>query len=162
MKKQILTFIASGAMAAGMAFAQAAPAAPAPGTQSSTTTRGTHRNFVKQRRARIAQELNLTAAQKAQAKTIFSQARETAKPVREQLMTNRRALRAAVKADNSSEIQKFATVQGTLIGKISTIHSEAAAKFYQVLTPEQRAKSDQLHAQFRQRMHERFSQKSNG
>jgi Spy/CpxP family protein refolding chaperone len=147
-------------MAAGMAFAQATPAAPAPGTQSSTS-QGAHRNFARQRRARFERQLNLTDAQKAQAKTIFSQARETAKPVREELRTNRQALRAAVKADNSSEIQKLSAVRGNLMGKMMAIHTEAAAKFYQVLTPEQRAKADQLHAQFRQR-HGRFSQKSVG
>jgi Spy/CpxP family protein refolding chaperone len=160
MKKQILTFIASGAMAAGLAFAQGAPAAPAPGTQSAPA-QGAHRNYMKQRRARFEQQLNLTDYQKAQAKTIFSQARDTAKPVREQLKANRQALRAAVKADNSSEIQKLASTEGNLMGKMVAIHTEAAAKFYQVLTPEQRAKAEQLHAQFRQR-HERFSQKNVG
>lgn len=161
MKKQILTFMATGAMAAGMAFAQSTPATSAPGTQSAPT-QGTHRNFMKQRRERMAQQLNLSDAQRAQAKTIFSQARETAKPVREQLKANREALRAAVKADNRSEIQKLSAVRGNLMGKMMAIHSEAAAKFYQTLTPEQRAKADQLHAQFRQRMHQRFSQKSIG
>src|SRR5215469_7149182 len=95
MKKQILTFIATGAMAAGMAFAQTTPSAPVQGSQSATAQRP-HNNLMKQRRARMAERLNLTDAQKAQAKTIFSQARETAKPVRMELRNNRQALRAAV------------------------------------------------------------------
>ena len=95
----------------------------------------------------------------AQAKTIFGQARETAKPIREELKANREAMRAAVKADNKSQIEQLAKVRGNLMGKMTAIRTEAAAKFYQVLTPEQRAKAEQLHQQAR--MHERLSQRSN-
>jgi Spy/CpxP family protein refolding chaperone len=158
MKRQFLTLIASGALAAGMALAQA-PATPAPGAPAGTTQHA-HRNFRQQRRARFEQQLNLTDAQKAQAKTIFGQARETSKPVREQLKANRQALRAAVKADNRSEIEKLSTARGSLMGKMMAIHSEASAKFYQMLTPEQRAKAEQLHAQFRERVREHRNQKS--
>ena len=110
----------------------------------------------------MEQQLNLSDAQKAQAKTIFGQARETAKPVREELKANGQAMRAAVKADNAREIEKLSAVRGSLMGKMVAIRDEAAAKFYQVLTPEQRAKAEQLHAQFRQRVREHRSLKSVG
>jgi Spy/CpxP family protein refolding chaperone len=161
MKHQLIKFVATGALAAGMAFAQSAPATPAPNGQSSAVQKGRH-NFARNHWAKISQELNLTDAQKAQAKTIFGQARETAKPVREELKANREALRAAVKADRRSEIAKLSTERGNLMGKMLAVRTEAAAKFYQVLTPEQRAKADQLHQQFRQRTHERFNQRNAG
>ena len=110
--------------------------------------------------ARISQALNLTDAQKAQAKTIFGQARETAKPVRDQLKGNRQALTAAVKSDNRSDIERLSTARGRLMGKMVAIRTEASAKFYQMLTPDQRAKADQLHAQFRERLREHRNQKS--
>jgi Spy/CpxP family protein refolding chaperone len=165
MRKQFIQFIATGALAAGMAFAQASPAAPAPNGQYHTTpgtTQGQHQSFMQQRLARLSRELNLTDTQKAQARTIFGQARETAKPVREQLMQNRQALRAAVKANNSAEIEQLATARGNLMGKMLAIHSEAAAKFYQTLSPEQRVKADQLHQQFRERIHNWHSQPNIG
>jgi periplasmic protein CpxP/Spy len=161
MRKQFIQFLTAGALAAGMAFAQATPQAPAPNAQSGAT-QGLRRNFIQRHMARISRELNLTDAQKAQARTIFGQARETAKPVRDQLRQNREALRAAVKAGQSAEIDQLSAARGNLMGKMLAIHSEAAAKFYQTLTPEQRAKADQLHQQFRQRIQNRHSQPSVG
>jgi Spy/CpxP family protein refolding chaperone len=161
MKTQFVKFLATGALAAGMAFAQTGPATPAPGVQSGRSQEA-RRNFAKEHLARISQELNLTDTQKTQAKEIFNRARETAKPVREQLKENRQALEAAVKADNKGQIEQLSTARGNLMGKMMAIHSEAAAKFYQTLSPEQRVKADQLHAQARERMHNRFRQHSNG
>ena len=160
MKNQLIKFVATGALAAGMAFAQSAPVTSAPNVAPGTT-HNARNHFRRNHFAKISQELNLTDGQKAQAKTIFGQARETAKPIREELKANRQAMRAAVKADNKSQIEQLAKVRGNLMGKMMAIRTEAAAKFYQVLTPEQRAKAEQLHQQARARMHERLSQRSN-
>jgi periplasmic protein CpxP/Spy len=158
MKRQFLTLLASGALAAGMVFAQAS-ATPAPGAPAGTTQHA-HRNFMQRHLARISQELNLSDTQKAQAKMIFGQARDTAKPVRDQLKANRQALTAAVKADNRSDIERLSATRGNLMGKMVAIRTEASAKFYQMLTPEQRTKADQLHAQFRERLREHRNQKA--
>jgi Spy/CpxP family protein refolding chaperone len=158
--KNVMQFAAIGALAAGMALAQA-PASPPSGSPQAGVHNGV-RSRIQQQRAKIAQELNLTDAQRQQAKTIFQQARETAKPVREQLRANRQALAAAVKADQSAEIQQLATARGNLMGQMTAIRAEASAKFYHTLTPEQRAKADQMHSQFRQQMRERGNQRSNG
>jgi Spy/CpxP family protein refolding chaperone len=102
---------------------------------------------------RVAQALNLTNSQKEQARTIYQHARETAQPIREEVKQNREKLSAVAKASNSEgDIQKLAQEQGRLLGKLIAIHTEASAKFYQLLTPEQRVKADQMHEQFRQRM----------
>ena len=63
---------------------------------------------------------------------------------------------AAVKADQGPEIRRLARVRGELVGKMTAVRSEAAAKFYATLTPEQRVKADQMRQQFRQRRQERF------
>ena len=102
----------------------------------------------------VAQVLNLTDSQKEQARTIFQQARQSAEPIRQELRQNREKLSAAAKVSNSEgDIQKLANEQGRLLGKLIAIRTEASAKFYQMLTPEQRVKADQMHEQFRQRMH---------
>jgi Spy/CpxP family protein refolding chaperone len=160
MKTQFVKFFAVGALAAGMAFAQT-NASPAPGAQNGTAHQA-HRNFRERHLARIYRDLNLTDAQKTQATAIFDHARDSAMPVRAQLKQNRQALRAAVKADQTGKIDQLATLQGNLMGKMVAIHSEASAKFYQMLTPEQRVKDDLLHQQFRERQHERFNRRSEG
>jgi len=131
------------ALAAGMAIAQ--PATPAQG--------GGH----KAARHRMFQALDLSDAQKQQAKQIFQQARETAQPVAKQLRENREALQAAVKANNLSQIQTLSAQAGPLQAQLLAIRSEAMAKFYATLTPEQRTKADQIQARVRQRMQKRKS-----
>lgn len=164
MKPNFMKFALGAAMAAGMAFAQtpATPATPAnPGNQAVTGHFGRHHRFARQK---MAQALNLTDAQKAQAKTIFQQARESAKPLRDQLKQNREALAQAVKANDVAQIQQLSTEQGNLRGKVTAIRAEAMAKVYQTLTPEQRTKADQLHQKMQERMKqrsERMSQRRN-
>jgi Spy/CpxP family protein refolding chaperone len=102
---------------------------------------------------RVAQALNLTAAQKQQAQTIFQQAQLSAQPIRQELKQNREKLSAAAKMSNSeADIQNLATERGRLLGKLIAIRTEASAKFYQLLTPEQRVKDEQLHQQLREKM----------
>jgi Spy/CpxP family protein refolding chaperone len=133
--KRTITIFATAALAAGMALAQTA--AP-------------HHNYRAAGRQRMMQALNLTDAQKAQAKSIFDQARQSTAPLRAELKQDREALRAAVKADDTAQIGKLSSKEGQVIGKLMTVRTEAMAKFYQQLTPEQRAKADQLHQQWRQ------------
>lgn len=154
MKNNLIRFATVAAMAAGMAFAQA-PAKPA---QAPTA------NHV-QRRARfhqrMMQALKLTPAQHQEAKAIFQQARETAKPVREELRQNRQALAAAVKADDTTRIHTLSAKQADLRGKLIEVRSDAMAKFYAKLSPEQRAKAEQLHQQMRQRRQQRKAERTN-
>jgi Spy/CpxP family protein refolding chaperone len=139
-------------------FAQAQPTQPAqPGAN--------HKTFAARRtqmRQRLMQALNLTPAQKEQARTIFQGARQSAKPVRDQLRENRTAMAAAVKADNTQQIQQLAAKRGELVSQMATVRANAMAKFYQTLTPEQRAKADRIHQAIRQRMQQRAAQRHNG
>jgi protein CpxP len=110
-------------------------------------------------RRQMMQGLNLTDAQKEQAKAIFQQSRQTAQPVAEQLRQNRQPLADAVKANNVGQIQALAAQQGTLHGQLLAIRSEAMAKFYSILTPEQRARADQRQQRVRERMKQRLEQR---
>ncbi|PWU06463.1 MAG: hypothetical protein C5B51_12295 [Terriglobia bacterium] len=151
MKQPLMKLTAIMALATGMVFAQA----PAPNPQG-----GPHA-FMRRHMARLAQELNLTDAQKQQAKTIFQNARTTAQPLRDQLKQNHQALSAAAKAGQSdASIQQLATQQGNILGQLVAIRTQAFAKFYAVLTPEQRAKADQMQQDFQQRL--QSHRRSNG
>jgi len=84
--------------------------------------------------------LGLTDAQKAQTRSIFQAARQSAQPVRQQLRATRESLRAAVEANNASQIQQLAASEGGEIGQLAAIRSTAMAKVYQILTPDQQQK----------------------
>ena len=89
-------------------------------------------------------ELNMTDAQRVQAKTIFQGARQSAQPVRQQLMETRKSLRAAIKADDTAQIQQLSKVEGSEIGQLMAIRGTAFAKVYQTLTPDQKQKAEAL------------------
>lgn len=154
MRYSFTKYAATATFAAGIMFAQTPPSDPQPGAVNTHEWRlgssmGSHFDL-----DRVAQALNLTDAQKKQAQTIFQQAQLSAQPLRQELKQNREKLSAAAKLTNSeTEIQKLATEQGRLMGKLIAIRTEASAKFYQMLTPEQRVKDDQLPQQLRQKMH---------
>jgi len=88
----------------------------------------------------LSKQLDLTAAQQTQAKSIFQDARQSAQPVRQQLKQTREALRAAVQSNNAEQIQQLATTEGGQVGQLAAIRSTAMAKVYQILTPDQQQK----------------------
>lgn len=134
MKRNWIRFAAAGALAAGLVFAQQA------------TTAGPHNPGVHHAMARqhMMHALNLTDAQKQQAKAIFQQARQINRPVMQQAKQNREALAAAVKANDTAKIEQLTAKQGKLRGEMMSARAEAMAKFYQTLTPEQRARAEQM------------------
>ena len=149
MKRYSMRFAAAAALAAGMALAQSAAPAPAPGKARQALRAGVRR--------RLVQALSLTDAQKQQARTIFQQAHQSAAPLQAQLQQGRETLAAAVKANDSAHIQRIAASQGTLRGQLMAIRASALAQFYQVLTPDQRAKADRVLEKIRQRLSQRGS-----
>jgi len=107
-------------------------------------------------------ELNLSPEQRAQAKAIFQQARQTAQPFTQQLRENREAMAMAVKSNDEAKIRQLATERGRLMGQVMAIRSGAAAKFYAHLTPVQRVKADQMHQRFERRWQQRTGERTNG
>jgi Spy/CpxP family protein refolding chaperone len=67
--------------------------------------------------------------------------------LRETQATQRTALNDAAKS-NAAEaaIDQLAAALGTTSGQLAAIHTKAFAKFYVLLTTEQRTKLDELHA----------------
>lgn len=152
MNKNWIKIAAAGALAAGLVFAQTTPANSQAKTQPPAQT---HSRFARRAmmRHRMMQQLNLTEAQKQQAKAIFQQARQSVQPEVRQLRENRAAMRTAVKADDSARIQQLSATAGKLRGEIMASHETAMAKFYQTLTPAQRAKADQMAVRIHNRRH---------
>lgn len=146
MKLHVFHSFAVATLVAGMAFAQQSAQSEPHKAPFAHPSCG-HQQMM--------QALNLTTEQQQKANTIFGDAKVKAEPIREEMRQNREALYAAVKANNAAQIERLSTHQGELHGKMVAIHSEARARFYAMLTPEQRTKADQMHQEMRSRMRQR-------
>ncbi|GIU75395.1 MAG: hypothetical protein KatS3mg004_2482 [Bryobacteraceae bacterium] len=93
---------------------------------------------------RLAQVLSLTEDQKAQALKIFTDAQTAAERYRQEMQTARQSLLAAVKANNLAAIESAARDIGSATAELTSIEARAEAAFYEMLTPEQRQKYDQM------------------
>jgi Spy/CpxP family protein refolding chaperone len=94
---------------------------------------------------RMAQALNLTDDQKAQAKQIFQDAATAGKPLRDQMKQARQALQAAAKNNAANaQIDQLSQQLGVISGQLAANQARAFGKFYSILTPEQRQKLDTL------------------
>lgn len=91
--------------------------------------------------------LSLTDDQKQQATTIFDTAKQASTSLRDNVKQQRQALNDAAKTNAAdSQIDQLATTLGDLTGQLTAIQTKAFAKFYAILTAEQRTKLDQLQA----------------
>ncbi|MBN8730062.1 MAG: Spy/CpxP family protein refolding chaperone [Acidobacteria bacterium] len=91
----------------------------------------------------LAGYLSLTDAQKTQAQAIFAAAQTAAETARGQMDSARAALNTAVKANASeAELDRLAAAIGVIEGQLAGIHAKAEAKFYALLTAEQKTKYD--------------------
>ena len=106
---------------------------------------------------RIATHLNLTDAQKEQAKAILKDAHQSAMALAPQMKQSHEALAEAVKSGKpDTEIARLASEQGALVGRMIAIRTQAMAKIYQTLTPEQRTKAEEMLKEFRSRFQQHF------
>jgi Spy/CpxP family protein refolding chaperone len=156
MKSTWMKPIGAAVLAAGMTFAYAeTPAQPQP--------HAAQRQGMAQRHFdRMAAYLNLTDAQKTQAQAVLKEAHESARQFAPQLKQDRQALREAVKAGNTDQIASIASDQGKLMGQMLAIRTQAFAKIYQTLTPEQKAKADTMEQHFRGAMQRRAHNRRQG
>jgi len=134
MKNKLLLVAAIGALTTGLTFAQNGNPTP-----NAPVHKRAHAG------QRFARFLNLTPDQKAQAKQIMADARTQATPLRQQLMQNRQALRDAIKSGNDAQIDQITKADAPLRAQLAAIHAHAMEKIYATLTPDQKAKADQMH-----------------
>jgi Spy/CpxP family protein refolding chaperone len=110
--------------------------------QSSSGTAPNPATMAQMRVNRLATELNLTDAQKTSALSIFTTAYTNAQTIQTNLRTNRDALTAAVKKNDTASIDQLATASGALNGQLTAINSKAEAAFYALLTADQKTLYD--------------------
>ena len=132
MKRFLVTVTAIGAMAAALAIAQTTPATVAPAAPA-TLKAHLQRQLIK--------ALDLTAAQKQQARTILQATRQQVQPLAAQLKQDRQTLSAAIQAGDTAKIPQISTAMGILQGQVLAIRSAGKAQFYALLTPDQKSKA---------------------
>jgi protein CpxP len=93
----------------------------------------------------IAGYLNLTADQKTQTQAIAKDARTQVAALAPQLKDQRAAVQEAIQKNaDDNTIQNLAAKQGDLQARLAAIRIKAMAKFYALLTPEQKTKAAEL------------------
>jgi|SRR5579862_37691 len=93
--------------------------------------------------------LSLTAEQQSQATTIFSSGAAAEKSLHASLRTAHQALNDAVRSNNTVSMEQLGSTIGNLTAQLTVAQSKTRAAFYQILTPEQRTKLDQMESQRR-------------
>ena len=108
-------------------------------------------------------ELNLTDAQKQQIKALVQTQRASMKPVGQQLAQNRLAMLQATANGtfDQAKVQALALQRAQLEAQMTVQHEALQHQIYtQVLTPDQRAKADQLRADQITRINEHLQKMS--
>ena len=112
------------------------------------------RRFLK----RIGSFLDLTEAQRAQIKTILETERPKLQPLVLQAAATHKALVEATKNGefNEAQLRVLAAQQGQTVANLIVEKERVKTQIYQVLTPEQRAKLEQLRQRVETRVREHF------
>lgn len=93
----------------------------------------------------LAGYLSLTDSQKEQAKTIFDAADTASKTLQGQFSSARTALSDAVKAGKpDADLDSLAAATGVIQGQLAAVQAKAQARFYALLTADQKAKYDNM------------------
>src|ERR1041384_6316413 len=100
----------------------------------------------------LTKQLSLTPQQQQQASTIFSEAATHAKATHDQMRTAHDNLKAAIQKNDSAGIEQAANTIGSLNTQMILAHAKAQAAFYQILTPEQQAKMNDMESHHRRGM----------
>jgi periplasmic protein CpxP/Spy len=140
----ILSLFAIGGLIASTAVAQT----PAPADQA-TQMKSHRRAMGGPQLGRLTRQLNLTVDQQNQARSIFQAARAQAKSAAPQVRAERQQMSDAIKSGNEAQIDRLAQQNAQLSSSNRAIHAKAMAKFYSMLTPDQKTKFDTLQARGR-------------
>jgi Spy/CpxP family protein refolding chaperone len=132
--KRTFILAASLVLSAGAAFPQAQAADSQPAEHKRHGRGG----------ERMAAALNLTDAQKEQAKAIREKYRASSEDLRTQMRTFHEQLKAAKDANNNSEVERLTQERGALFAKVKESFTAQRNEFRSILTADQQAKFDQM------------------
>ena len=113
---------------------------------------GRHRGWMLQH---MTKQLNLTEAQQTQIKSIMADSRTRMKPLMQQLHQNQQAQNANINGTfDEAQARAFAGKQAQVMTDLMVERQRTKSQIYAVLTPDQRAKAQQLMQERKQRRQE--------
>jgi Spy/CpxP family protein refolding chaperone len=101
----------------------------------------------------LTKQLSLTPQQQQQATTIFGEIANNAKATHDQMRTAHDSLKTAIQKNDTAGIEQAANTIGSLNTQMIVAHAKAQAAFYQILTPDQQAKMNDLESHHGMGMH---------
>jgi periplasmic protein CpxP/Spy len=111
---------------------------------------------------RMADVLDLTDAQQAQIKQIYTNAKPTMKPLWEQEHQSHHAMMGLITSGtfDAAKAQAIANQEAQIHAQLEVQHAQLAAQAYQLLTAEQKTKLAEVMAKHQQRMQEHMQEHS--
>jgi protein CpxP len=102
---------------------------------------------------RLAEHLELSAAQRDKVRAIVDQSRPAMRAVHDKMRDNRQAMRALMQQEKpaDNEIRRLAEARGKLVAEMAVLRARMKSDIHAVLTPEQRDKLKQHMEQRRSR-----------
>lgn len=170
MKKLFATCLLAVAFAAPAVFAQGAAqnapqdnpaaqtqssdaAAPAQAATSPEANQKFAARMIQRRVAKMTAVLSLTPAQQSQVTSILTNSLAANSGTRGQMKSARAAMRTAIQANDSATIEQASNTIGNIAAQNAAARAKTAAAVYQILTPAQQAKAQQLADLFGGRAH---------
>jgi Spy/CpxP family protein refolding chaperone len=144
MRNRLTILTICAAMSVGVAAGQGFGRGFGAGPRAEGGTPPSPEQMQEARIERLGALLDLTEAQKAQAKTIFTGAAQQSVALRESMQAAETALREAIQANNPAGIDIHAAEVGRLTGQTRAVHAKAHAQFLTILAAEQREKLGKL------------------
>lgn len=158
MKSLVATAVLAAMFAVPASFAQSASTdAQAPSTQASTqstdqaTTQAPAQSsqifqarMIQRRVAKMTALLSLTPAQQTQVTSILTNAAQSRAGDRGSIKQVRAQMRTAIQANDTASIEQASNQIGNLAAQTAAARAKTAAAIYQILTPDQKAKAQQL------------------
>jgi Spy/CpxP family protein refolding chaperone len=156
MKKLFASAVLAAMFAVPATFAQnASTDAPAPATQSaqsadqsSAASAQSSQKFqarmIQRRVAKMTTLLTLTPAQQTQVTSILTNAAQSRAGDRGSMKQVRAQMRTAIEANDSATIEQASNQIGNMAAQNAAARAKTAAAIYQILTPDQKAKAQQL------------------
>lgn len=112
---------------------------------------------------RLSEELGLSDAQKSEMRKLAKEERETIKPLQEQLREQKIAIHQSSEPGKFDEakVRASASEQAKIMTEIIVARERLRAKLYNVLTPEQQQKLEQMKKDFLERRELRHQKSEN-
>lgn len=105
--------------------------------------------------------VDLTDAQRAQIKQLYQNAKPTMKPLFQQLHQNHQAMVQLITSGNfdQAKAQALANQSAQIVAQMEAQHAQIASQAYQLLTPEQKTKLNEVIAKRQQWFEQHMQQK---